>query len=462
MKSDSRSGDGTTGERILTSVASEALPADAEDLLGTPPYEPPTEREAAAEIEQIEHPLRTGLFRVFRHRNYRLFFAGQLVTFAGTFVQVVAQGWLVYALTRSAWLLGVTSFAGMVPGFFLSPFAGTLSDRVDRRKLLMVTRGLAMLQAFTLAALTLSHVVHVWHVVVLALLLGIVNAFDVPTRQAFTLDMVEREDLRSAISLNSMMFNLARILGPTIGGFIVALLGEGLCFAINGICITAVLSSYFRMKIAPRPHRAKDHPWEEMKQGFAYAWNTRLIRVSLILVTVTSCFGAAYLTLMPAIARDILHEGSQGLGLLMGSVGFGALVGAYVLAQIPERWLTRTPPLAAAAFGISLLLFAQSHLLVLSMLLLLPVSFFLMLVGGATNTIIQTVAEEHLRGRVVSLYTMSFMGMMPWGALILGFLGSHYGVARALVIGGSVCVVGAALSYFDRARHHEFESVPGE
>ncbi|MBL6852886.1 MAG: MFS transporter [Alphaproteobacteria bacterium] len=436
---------------------------DPGELVVTPPWEPPSEQEARAEIEQIEHPGSTGLFRVFRHRNYRLFFAGQLVTFAGTFVQVVAQGWLVYALTRSAWLLGVTSFAGLVPGFFLSPFAGTLSDRVDRRKLLMATRGLAMLQAFTLAVLTLTHAVHVWHVIVLALLLGIVNAFDVPTRQAFTLDMVEREDLRSAISLNSMMFNLARILGPTIGGFFVAMFGEGLCFAINGICITAVLSSYFRMRIPPKPQRHKEHPWTELKQGFAYAWNTRLIRVSLILVTVTSCFGAAYLTLMPAIARDVLHAGSQGLGMLMGSVGLGALIGAYVLAQIPERWLTLTPPISAAAFGLSLILFAQSHLLVLSMVLLLPVSFFLMLVGGATNTIIQTVAEEHLRGRIVSLYTMSFMGMMPWGSLILGWLGSHFGVAEAVLIGGGICMLGAVVSFFDRARHHGLEgAAPAE
>ena len=440
-----------------------AAPADAaEDALLTPVEEPPTEQEAAREIDQLEHPGRSRLFRVFRHRNYRLFFAGQLVTFIGTFVQVVAQGWLVYSLTRSAFLLGVTSFAGMVPGFFLTPFAGTISDRVDRRKLLMVTRSLAMLQAFALAALTLTHMVHVWHVILLAFSLGIVNAFDVPTRQAFTLDMVEREDLRSAISLNSMMFNLARILGPTIGGFFVALVGEGLCFAINGLCTSAVLSSYFRMRIASKPQREKEHPWTEMKQGFAYAWQTRQIRVALILVTITSCFGAAYLTLMPAIARDVLHQGSQGLGLLMGSVGVGALIGAYVLAQIPEKWLYVTPPVSAAAFGVALILFAQSHFLPLSMFLLLPVSFTLMLVGGATNTIIQTVAKEHLRGRVVALYTMSFMGMMPWGSLLLGYLGSHFGVAEAVTIGGGVCIAGAGIAALDRARQMRLAHAPAE
>lgn len=434
----------------------------AEDFVETPPEEPPTEQEAAREIELLEHPRRAGLLKVFRHRNYRLFFGGQLVTFIGTFVQVVAQGWLVYSLTYSAFLLGVTSFAGLIPGFFLSPFAGAVSDRVDRRKVLMVTRSLAMLQAFALAILTLTHLVHVWHVILLAFALGIVNAFDVPTRQAFTLDMVEREDLRSAISLNSMMFNLARVLGPTIGGFFVALVGEGMCFAINGLFTSAVLSSYFRMKIPSKPPRVREHPWAEMKQGFAYAWRTRLIRVSLVLVTVTSCFGASYLTLMPAIARDILHQNSQGLGLLMGSVGMGALMGAYALAQIPERWLRMTPPVAAAAFGVSLILFSQSHWLSLSMLLLLPVSFSLMLVGGATNTIIQTVAEEHLRGRVVSLYTMSFMGMMPWGSLLLGYLGSHIGVAEAVLIGGSVCILGAIVAFLDRARHGGFQHAPAE
>lgn len=398
----------------------------------------------------LEAPSALALLRVFRHRNYRLFFSGQLVSLMGTWITSVAQGWLVYTLTHSPLLLGVTSFAGQVPVFFISSFAGMVSDRVDRRKLLVVTQGLAMLQAATLATLTLMGIIQVWEIVALALFKGFVNAFDVPTRQAFTIDMVGREDLRNAISLNSVMFNLARVVGPTIAGVLVATVGEGLCFTIDAISYGAVLLGLLMMRFEPRARRTPGHPLRELKEGFAYVWRTREIRVSLMLIAVCSAFGAAYIPLLPAFARDVLHQGSQGLGLLYGAIGSGALVGAYALARLHERHLSLTPILSALSFGVSLILFSHSHFLPLSMLLLLPTAFSLMLLGGSTNTIIQTVSSEHMRGRVVAFYAMGFMGMMPWGSLLLGWIGSLIGVSYAVTIGGAVCILAAFGAWYDR------------
>jgi len=405
------------------------------------------------------------LLRVFRHRNYRLFFSGQLVSLMGTWMQSIAQGWLVYALTHSPFLLGVTSFAGQVPVFFVTAFGGTIADRVDRRRMLIVTQSLAMAQAATLAALTLTGVVKVEEVIVLALCMGLVNAFDIPTRQAFTLDMVGREDLRNAISLNSVMFNLARIVGPTVAGLLVAVAGEGVCFALNALSYAAVLTSLFLIRVPARPHRVPEHPLRELKAGALYAWNEKQIRNSLLLVAACGAFGASYLALMPAVARDVLHQGSEGLGFLMGAVGAGALIGAYALARVPERHLTMTPVLAAASFGVSLVLFAHSHSLPLSMALLLPTAFSLMLLGGSTNTIIQTVAEDHFRGRVVSFYTMSFIGMMPWGSLILGWIATHLGIGEAVTIGGTICVLAALAAFYARGDEDEMlraDVPPGE
>jgi MFS family permease len=411
----------------------------------------------------LQPPTALALLRVFRHRNYRLFFVGQLVSLMGTWMQSVAQGWLVYTLTHSPFLLGLTSFCGLVPVFFMSAFGGTISDRVDRRHMLVVTQSLSMLQAAILATLTLMHVVQVWEVIALAASMGLINAFDVPTRQAFTIEMVGREDLRNAIALNSVMFNLARIVGPGAAGLLVALAGEGVCFALNAISYGAVLTSLLLMHVEPRAIRKQGHPLRELQAGFAYAWSTHAIRVSLLLVAVSSCFGASYLALMPAFARDVLHENSVGLGLLMGSVGVGALGGAYVLSRLHERHLTLAPIFAAGGFGVGLILFAHSHTLYLSMALILPTSFCLMLLGGTTNTIIQTVSDDHFRGRVVSFYAMAFMGMMPWGALLLGTLATHIGIGEAITAGGSVCILAAIAAWFDNSRRTEtLRAMPGE
>jgi MFS family permease len=387
---------------------------------------------------------------IFRHRNYRLFFSGQLVSLMGSWITNVAQGWLVYQLTSSPLLLGVVSFASQVPVFFFSMFGGMIADRFERRRMLLVTQALAMLQSAALAVLTLTGLVQVWHIVALALFQGLINAFDVPIRQSMTVEMVGKADLRHAISLNSMMFNLARVIGPAIGGILIALVGTGWCFGIDALSYAAVLTGLALMRFAPLPVRVHAQPFAAIREGLAYAWTTREIRASLVLIAVCSCFGAAYLSLLPAFARDVLHQGSEGLGLLYSAVGAGALLGAYTLARVPDRHLFATPVAAALGFGLMLILFSWSHWLLVSMALLFPAAFCLMLLGGSTNSIIQLLSREEMRGRVVALYAMGFMGMMPWGALALGAVAEHWGSHWAVSIGGTVCVLAALVAWRDR------------
>jgi len=413
--------------------------------LGTPPGEPPSEQELA-DIAQPNSAL--ALLQVFRHRNYRLFFAGQLVSLMGTWMQTVAQAWLVYSLTHSPFLLGFTSFCAQVTVFFMASLGGMVADRVDRRKMLMVTQGLAMAQAAILAALTLLHVVQVWEIIALAFGLGLINSVDVPTRQSMTLDMVGRSDLRHAIALNSMMFNLARVIGPSVAGALIAVVGEGVCFSLNALSFAAVLTSLFLMRFPARAARSQEHPLREVLAGYRYTLSQPRILTALMLVAVSSVFGASYLSMLPAFARDILHGASTSYGTLMTSVGAGALLGAYALSRIPDRWLNLAPALASLCFGASLILFAQSHLLWLSVALLLPTAFSLMLLGGTTNTIIQMAADEAYRGRVISHYTQCFLGMMPWGSLLLGSIAGRMGVAEAVTIGGGIVMCAAAVAYY--------------
>ncbi len=430
------------------------------EIAVTPPDEPPAEQEIAG-IASTNSAL--ALLRVFRHRNYRLYFTGQLVSLMGTWMQNVAQSWLVYSLTHSPFMLGLTSFCSTVTVFFITPFGGMVADRVDRRRMLLFTQSAAMLQATILAVLTLTHVVRVEEIIVLALCLGLINSFDVPSRQSMTLDMVSKEDLRHAISLNSMMFNMARIVGPSIAGALIAVVGEGVCFALNALSFAAVLTSLVLMRFPQRTPRLNAHPLREIAAGYRYSYTTPQLRISLMLVAVSSMFGAAYLTLMPAFARDILHGSSTAYGTLMTSVGAGALIGAYALSRISERQLAFAPIIAGLTFGVGLILFAHSHMLWLSVLLLLPTAAALMLLGGTTNTIIQMVSAEEYRGRVISHYTQSFMGMMPWGALLLGSLASRFGVGTAVTIGGTITIASALVAYFNRrGAQWTMEQVPAE
>ncbi len=280
--------------------------------------------------------------------------------------------------------------------------------------------------------------------------MGLINSFDIPTRQSMTLDMVGREDLRHAISLNSMMFNAARVVGPTLAGLLIALVGEGICFALNAASFGAVLISLLLMHFSPRLPRINKNAVHEVLEGYRYSWANPQIRLSLLLTAVSSLFGAAYLTMMPAVARDLLHGDSTTQGTLMSAVGAGALFGAFFLSRITEKQLVYAPVMAAVAFGLGLVAFSHSHHLWLSVAIALPTSACLMLLGGTTNTVIQMVAQEHFRGRVISHYTQSFMGMMPWGALLLGALASRLGVTDAISIGGLVVVASAGLAFFGR------------
>ena len=303
----------------------------------------------------------------------------------------------------------------------------------------------------------------VWEIICLALTMGLINSFDIPSRQSMTLDMVGRDDLRHAISLNSMMFNGARIIGPTIAGALIALVGEGICFALNAVSFGAVLISLLMMKLAERPPRINQNAFREVADGYRYSFASPQIRMSLLLVAVSSMFGAAYVTMMPAVARDLIHGDSTTQGALMSAAGAGALVGAYMLSRITEKQLVYAPVLASFCFGLGLVLFSHSHVLWLSAFLLLPTSASLMLLGGTTNTIIQIVAHEHYRGRVISHYTQSFMGMMPWGALLLGTLASRLGVTNAISIGGIVVILVAGLAfYYRRATGFTIQHAPAE
>jgi MFS family permease len=432
----------------LSRAVEAVLPEDLE-LTPTPqPVETPPPEVLPAEAGEDRSAF--AFLRVFRHRNYRLFFAGQLTSLMGTWITNVTQGYLVYSLTHSPFLLGLVSFAGSVPVFFFSAFGGLISDRFDRRRMLLWTQSLACMESATLAVLTLTHVIQVWMVVCLALFQGLVNAFDVPIRQAMTVEMVGREDLRHAISLNSMMFNLARVIGPPVAGILIALVGIGICFSIDAVSYLAVIAGLILMRFPPRKPARHAHPLRAIRQGFAYAWREKDIRSSLFLVVACSAFGASYLSLLPAIARDILHQGSEGLGFLYGAVGAGALLGAYALARVPDRHLMMTPIIASLSFGLALIAFSLSPFYWLSLLLVAPCAFSLMLLGGSTNSIIQLASRDDMRGRVVSLYAMAFLGMMPWGSLVQGWVAERLGIGIAVALGGLICVLASLVTWMKR------------
>lgn len=385
------------------------------------------------------------LLRALQHRNYRLFFTGQLISLSGTWMQSVAQAWLVYRLTDSAALLGLVGFAGQFPVFLLSALGGTVADRRNRRHLLIVTQSCSMLLAFTLAGLTLSGLVQVWHIFLLAALLGMVNAFDIPGRQSFVIEMVGRQDLLNAIALNSSMINGARIVGPALAGVLVGAVGEGWCFLLNGVSYLAAITALARMRLAPRP-KTPHHgsALAHIAEGFRFAWQAEPIRALLLLIGLVSLTGLPYMVLMPVFAGKILHGGPEGLGLLMSAAGSGALTGALTLAsRRGVRGLGRWVAFAAAGFGLGLLAFSLSRIFWLSAVLLVPVGFFMMVQMASSNTLIQSMVPDRLRGRVMALYSMMLMGMAPFGALQAGMVAQHLGAPAALGLGGAISVLGA-------------------
>jgi MFS family permease len=383
--------------------------------------------------------------RAFRHRNYRLFFAGQLTSLVGTWMQTVAQSWLVYRMTGSATLLGLVGFASQFPIFLLSPVAGAVADAYPRRRTMIIIQVLMMVLAFPLAALTLTNRVQVWHVMVLAILLGFVNAFDIPVRQSFVAEMVGREDLINAIALNSSMMNAARIIGPAVAGILVSVLGEGWCFLLNGLSYLAVIICLIFITAGDTPpHDSQGSRMEAILEGFRFALHTRPVRALLLLLGVVSLMGMPYSVLMPIFADQVLQGGPKGLGLLMGFAGVGALLGAATLAgRRGVRGLGTWVMLASAGFGASLILFSISRNFLLSTILLVPVGFSMMVQMASSNTLIQSMVPDRLRGRVMAIYSMMFVGMAPFGALLAGILANLMGAPVTVAVGGMVCIAGS-------------------
>jgi MFS family permease len=411
----------------------------------------------AAEVQRGSRWQAAG--RALRHRNFQLFFSGQLISLIGTWMQTVAQSWLVYRLTGSGLLLGSVGFASQIPVFLVAPLGGIAADRGNRQRIVIATQTASMILAFILAALVLTNRVHVWHIFVLAALLGVVNAFDIPGRQSFLVDMVGKEDLMNAIALNSSMFNGARVIGPAIAGVLVARLGEGWCFFANGVSYIAVIAGLMLMRVnAPARASLKTPPLEHLIEGFQFVRRTAPIRALLILLGVVSVSGMPYVVLMPIFADKILHRGGQEfatligshdlgavrLGILMGAAGVGALLGALTLAmRTGTKGLGRWVAVCCAGFGLSLSLFALSRSFWLSVVLLLPVGYFIMLQMASSNTLIQVMVPDELRGRVMAVYSMMFMGMAPVGALLGGALSDRLGAPVTVVIGGLASVAGA-------------------
>jgi MFS family permease len=383
-------------------------------------------------------------WRALRHRNFQLFFSGQLISLIGTWMQTVAQSWLVYRLTGSALLLGSVGFASQIPVFLFAPLGGIAADRFNRRTIVISTQTAAMLLAFILAVLTLYNIVQVWQIFVLAALLGVVNAFDIPGRQSFLVDMVGRDDLMNAIALNSSMFNGARVIGPAIAGILVAKVGEGWCFFANGASYIAVIIGLLLMRVSSPPRAVNASPFEHMMEGFRFVNHTAPIRALLLLLGLVSLVGMPYVVLMPIFADQILHGGARGLGILMGATGVGALLGALTLAfREGVKGLGRWVAWCCAGFGISLIVFALSHNFWLSVILLLPVGYTMMLQMACSNTLIQVMVPDALRGRVMAVYSMMFMGMAPIGALLGGAIADRLGAPVTVAIGGLASILGA-------------------
>jgi MFS family permease len=421
----------------------------------------PIQADAPAASAESAAPRWQAAGRALRHRNFQLFFSGQLISLIGTWMQTVAQSWLVYRLTGSGLQLGAVGFASQIPVFLCAPIGGIVADRSNRRHVVIGTQIASMLLAFVLAALTLTHAIdhRVWLIFVLAALLGVVNAFDIPGRQSFLVDMVGKEDLMNAIALNSSMFNGARVIGPAIAGFLVARLGEGWCFFANGISYIAVIAGLMLMNVhAPARVSAKTSPWVHIKEGFQFVNRTAPIRALMILLGLVSVVGMPYAVLMPIFADRILHHGGQEfasligshdlgavrLGILMGAAGVGALLGALTLAmRSGVKGLGRWISVCCAGFGISLMLFSFSKSFWLSVALLLPVGYFIMLQMASSNTLIQVMVPDALRGRTMAVYSMMFMGMGPIGALLGGALSDRLGAPLTVAIGGFASVMGA-------------------
>jgi len=390
-------------------------------------------------------------FRALRHRNFKLFIAGQGLSLIGTWIQQVAVTWLVYRLTNSAFMLGIVGFSGQLPLFILAPFAGVLADKSNRHKLLLYTQILALLQALMLSVLVFTEAIQIWQIIILSIILGVINAFDMPIRQAFVFEMIDnkKEDLGNAIALNSSMVNLTRLIGPSIAGILIATAGEGWCFLVNAVSFFAVVVSLLKMKVEPVSFTQQNsNVLQQMSEGIKYTFGFAPIRYLIILLSIVSLLSTSITLLAPVIAKEYLGGGADTFGFLMSAYGTGALLGAfYLLNKKTVLGLGRLIAIAVALFGIVLILFSFSRIFLLSTLLMAFAGLGTMLHTASTNTLLQTISEENKRGRVMSFYSMAFRGMSPFGSLLAGGLGGIISAPGAILLSGSVCFASAVLCF---------------
>jgi MFS family permease len=384
--------------------------------------------------------------RALQYRNFQLFFSGQLISLIGTWMQNIAQAWLIYRKTGSMVQLGGISFCSQIPIFLLSTVGGIVADRYSRHRVVIATQTLSMILALALAVLTLTNTVKIWHIYALAALLGAVNAFDIPARQSFIVDMVNRTDLMNAIALNSSMFNASRVVGPAIAGILVAWIGEGWCFFANGVSYVAVIVGLLLMRVSRHEHVDRGSPLSNIMEGFRFVFQSRPIHALLILLGMVSITGMPFQVLMPVFADRILHGGPKALGWLTGCAGVGALMAALLLASRQTlKGLSVWVAGASTAFGLGLIVFATSRTFLFSTAILVPVGFSLMLLMGASNTLIQSMVPDQLRGRVMGVYSMVIMGMAPFGGLLAGVVADRMGAPTTVAVGGVVCLIAAGV-----------------
>jgi MFS family permease len=386
----------------------------------------------------------SSILQALKYRNFKLFLSTQLVSLIGNYIQTVAQAWLVYRLTGSATLLGLVAFSGQISIFVLAPISGVVADTKSRRGILFITQIAPMVLTLVLAILTLTGRVQVWHVFTIAALLGVINAFDFPVRQAFVAELVTKEDLMSAVTLNSSMINSARTIGPGIGGLLVASVGEGWCFLGNALSYLAVIIGLLMMKRAASPTRPARHLRAGIAEAFNFARHTGPVGALLVLLGLISFMGLRYEILMPVYVREMLHGGPTEFGLLMGASGVGAILGSVVLAAFGNvRTLGDWVGFAAAGFGVSLVLLSISHSFALSIAVMLLIGFAMVTLLDASNTLVQRIVPDELRGRIMAIWTMMLSGLAPFGSLVVGFVAQHFTARRTFAAGGMACVMGA-------------------
>ena len=386
------------------------------------------------------------IVRALHHKNYRLFFGGQSISLIGTWMQQIAMSWLVYRLTGSALLLGIVSFSSQIPVFLLASIAGVYADRWNRHRMLVATQTLSMIQALILAFLTLYGTIQVWQIIALSIFIGVINAFDMPTRQSFIVQIVDKpEDLGNAIALNSFMFNGARLIGPAVAGILIGLVGEGVCFLINGLSFVGIIIALLAIRVPKRKKAAHiSRLWQDLKEGYSYAFGFAPIRYILLQLGLMSFMGMSYAVLMPIFAKDILHGGPHTLGFLMAASGIGALTGSvYLASRQTILGLGRLIAYASFIFSMGIIAFSFSNILIVSLSMMFVAGFGMIVQIASANTILQSIVEEDKRGRVMSIYTTAIIGMAPIGNLFAGALASWIGAPQALILSGLSCIIGS-------------------